>query len=210
MTNLILIGGGGHCKSCIGVIELTGQYVIKGILDVSQKVGQQIVGYDVIGIDAEIQQLSEQNNLFLITVGHVNNVSTRKRIFEKLVANGARLATVISPHACVSRDTILGDGTILMNGVNVNMNVTIGRNNIMNTGSIIEHDVRIGDHCHISTQAVINGNCEIKNDVFVGSNAVLVNNINVCSSVFIGAGAVVNKDIREPGTYVGNPARKIK
>ena len=32
----------------------------------------------------------------------------------------------------------------------------------------------------------------------------------ICDNAVIGAGAVVTKDITEPGTYVGIPARKIK
>jgi len=33
MKPIILIGGGGHCLSCIDVIEQTGLYQIIGILD---------------------------------------------------------------------------------------------------------------------------------------------------------------------------------
>ena len=33
MKEIILIGGGGHCKSVIDVIELEGQFLIGGIVD---------------------------------------------------------------------------------------------------------------------------------------------------------------------------------
>jgi len=33
--------------------------------------------------------------------------------------------------------------------------------------------------------------------------------VSICDDVVIGAGAVVTKDITEPGTYVGNPTRKL-
>ena len=33
MNNIVLIGGGGHCKSVIDVIEQDGQFNIEGILD---------------------------------------------------------------------------------------------------------------------------------------------------------------------------------
>ena len=45
--------------------------------------------------------------------------------------------------------------------------------------------------------------------VSIGSNATLLH-VDVCDDVVIGAGAVVTKSITEPGTYVGNPARKLK
>jgi len=45
--------------------------------------------------------------------------------------------------------------------------------------------------------------------VSIGSNATILP-VDICDHVVIGAGAVVTKSITEPGTYVGNPARKLK
>ena len=33
MTSIVLIGGGGHCKSCIEVINSDGRYRIEGVVD---------------------------------------------------------------------------------------------------------------------------------------------------------------------------------
>jgi acetyltransferase-like isoleucine patch superfamily enzyme len=33
--------------------------------------------------------------------------------------------------------------------------------------------------------------------------------VEICEGVIIGAGAVVTKNINEPGTYAGNPAKKV-
>lgn len=48
----------------------------------------------------------------------------------------------------------------------------------------------------------------VSNHVYIGSNATILP-VSICSNVVIGAGAVVTKDIEQPGTYLGNPARKI-
>ena len=37
MKQIILIGGGGHCKSCIDVIENGNKYKIRGIIDKKKK-----------------------------------------------------------------------------------------------------------------------------------------------------------------------------
>jgi acetyltransferase-like isoleucine patch superfamily enzyme len=34
--------------------------------------------------------------------------------------------------------------------------------------------------------------------------------VSICDDVVIGAGSVVTKDITESGTYVGNPAVRLK
>jgi len=44
----------------------------------------------------------------------------------------------------------------------------------------------------------------------VGIGATVSNNVSVCDGCMIGAGAVVVKDITEPGTYAGVPARRLK
>ncbi|MDQ0969199.1 FlaA1/EpsC-like NDP-sugar epimerase [Flavobacterium sp. W4I14] len=38
---IVLIGGGGHCKACIDVIEETGEYEILGILDQKENIGKK-------------------------------------------------------------------------------------------------------------------------------------------------------------------------
>lgn len=49
----------------------------------------------------------------------------------------------------------------------------------------------------------------IGNRVFIGSNATVLP-VTICDDVVIGAGAVVTKDITEPGTYAGNPAKLLR
>ena len=62
------------------------------------------------------------------------------------------------------------------------------------------------------TLKIKNDNIYVKVDVeevYVGSNSTLLP-VTICDDVVIGAGSVVTKDITEPGTYVGNPARKLE
>lgn len=50
---------------------------------------------------------------------------------------------------------------------------------------------------------------KIGNRVSIGSNATIMP-VTIADDVVIGAGAVVTKDITEPGSYAGNPARRLK
>ncbi len=72
------------------------------------------------------------------------------------------------------------------------------------------HNVQIGDYMTVAPNAIILGFVNIESKCYIGANASILPRINVCSDVIIGAGAVVTKDITEPGTYVGIPAKKIK
>lgn len=207
---LILIGGGGHCKSVIEVAESAG-YEIKGILDMPDEVGKEVLpGHKVIGTDDEIPQYVEKCD-FIITVGFIKNPAIRIKLYNKVKAAGGRLATIIASTAHVSKYAELGEGTVIMHQAFVNAGAKIGDNCIINTFVNIEHDAEVGNQCHISTGTMVNGECKIGENCFIGSQSVCANCIEIASDIIVGAGSVVRKSIRVKGIYAGNPAiLKIK
>ena len=208
--NLILVGGGGHCKSVIEVAESVG-YEIKGILDMPDEVGKEVLpGHKVIGTDNEIPQYVEECD-FIITVGFIKNPALRIKLYNKVMAAGGRLATIIASTAHVSKYAELGEGTVIMHHAFVNAGAKIGDNCIINTFVNIEHDAEVGNQCHISTGTMVNGECKIGENSFIGSQSVCANCIEIASDIIVGAGSVVRKSIRVKGIYAGNPAiLKIK
>ena len=101
------------------------------------------------------------------------------------------------------------DGLIKCEGAIVTTNVTIGKHVHLNLHVTVGHDCILGDYFTAAPGARISGNVTIGECVYVGSNAVIIEKLTICDNVTIGAGAVVTKDITEPGTYVGIPAKKI-
>lgn len=202
--NLILIGGGGHCKSVIDVAESAG-YNILGILDIPEDIGKVVLDYKVIGTDDDIPRYADKAE-FVITVGFIKNPAIRIRLFDKVREAGGKLATIVASTAHVSRYASLGEGTVVMHQAVVNAGARIGENCIINTFCNIEHDAVIEDQCHISTGAMVNGDCKVGKMCFIGSQSVLANGINICDDVIVGAGSLVRKNILKPGIYSGNPA----
>lgn len=207
---IILVGGGGHCKACIDVIETEDKYQIIGIIDIPEKLGEEILGYKIIGNDDEIPQFIEKETYFLITLGHLGNPKLRIKLFELIQNNGGKFATVISPLAHISKHSIIGEGTIVMHHVIVNANAKVGKNCIINNKALIEHDTIINDDVHISTGAIINGTCEIGESCFIGSQSIINHIVKINSNIIIGSGSVVRKNLIEEGLYVGNPVKKIR
>jgi len=208
--SLVLIGGGGHCKSCIDVIESENRFRIAGILDLPERKGQEISGYPVIGIDADIPELAKIHKNFFITMGHIQAPGFRIKMYQHLKELGLILPVIISPSAHVSQKATIGEGTIVMHQVIVNTEARIGANCILNSGSLIEHETSVGDHCHISTKVVLNGQCQIGSGCFIGSSTVLANNTDIQDHTLISAGSVVLRSLTRSGTYIGNPLRKIR
>ncbi len=205
---LLLIGGGGHCKSVIEAVEGL-NYDILGILDLPDFLGSKISGYPVVGTDNEIGQYVEQAD-FIITLGFIKDASIRVRLYNLIKKAGGSLATVIAKSAHLSKNSKVGAGTVLLHNSFVNSASQIGENVIINDFACIEHDVTIGSHSHISTGAIVNGNCNVGSRCFVGSGAVIANGVKICDDVIIGAGGVVVNDITESGIYVGNPIKRLK
>lgn len=168
---IILIGGGGHCKAVIDVIEQENKFSIFGIIDLPQNVGKEVLGYKVIGTDEELPILRKEIRNAIITVGSIYNTDLRKKLYYKIEYLGYNLPNVISPLAYVSKHAILGKGNVIMHHSVVNAGAKIGNNCIINTKALIEHDAIVEDHCHISTGAIINGGVRVKECSFVGSNA---------------------------------------
>ena len=207
--NLILVGGGGHCKSVIEVAESVG-YNILGILDMPEDVGKQVLEYKVIGTDDEIPMYVDKAE-FVITVGFIKNPATRIKLYNKVKEAGGNLATIIASTARVSKYSTIGEGTVVMHQAFVNAGAHIGANCIINTFCNIEHDAQIGVQCHISTGTMVNGDCKVGDRCFIGSQSVLSNGITIGEDIIVGAASFVRKSISAKGIYSGNPAiLKIK
>lgn len=204
---IILVGGGGHCKSVIEAIESSGRKIL-GVLDLPEFIGKKILNYEVIGSDLDLAKYVNYAE-FIVTIGFIKNPKPRIKQHEYIVANGGKLAIVIASTAQVSKYANIAEGTVVLHNASVNAGAKIGKGVIINTAANIEHDVEVGDYVHISTGAMINGDCKINNNTFIGSLAVLANGISVAKNCIIGAGSIVINDITESGTYVGCPVRKL-
>ncbi len=207
MKPLILIGGGGHCKSVIEVAESVG-FQILGVLDLPGEVGKKILSTSVIGTDDDIPEYVDKAD-FVITVGSIKDPSIRIQLYNKVRESGGELATIIASTAYVSKYATIGKGTVVFHQSFVNAGAKIGNNVILNTATNVEHDAVIGDHCHISTGTMVNGECRVGERCFIGSQSVLANCISIGDDIIVGAGSFVRKSITEKGVYSGNPATLI-
>ena len=171
MEEILLIGGGGHCKSVIDVIEQEGRFSIAGIIDKRELLGQEVLGYKVIGSDDDLEKFSKKYKYAFITVGQIHSNTVRVKLFKILKKLNYQLPVIISPLAYVSRYATVDEGSIVMHHALVNADAHVGKNSIINSKALIEHDSSIGDHCHISTATVINGGVKVIENSFVGSNS---------------------------------------
>lgn len=195
MNRLIIIGASGHGKVVADIAVLNGYEDIVFLDD--DENAKECAGWPVIGRSTK----APDGEVFVA----VGNAETRKRLMEHY--SGRHLPTLIHPSAVVAKDVEIGAGSVIMAGTVINPGARIGRGVIVNTSSSIDHDCVVKDYCHIAVGAHLSGTVVVERETWIGTGATVSNNINICGGCMIGAGAVVIKDIEEPGTYVGVPAK---
>lgn len=120
----------------------------------------------------------------------------------------------------------IGENSFVGPFVEIQKNTEIGSSTKIQSHTFVCEFVKIGNFCFIGHGVMfINdkfsdgkpaggnkskwGSTLIGNNVYIGSNSTILP-VSICNNVVIGAGSVVTKNIEHPGTYVGNPIRRIK
>jgi len=203
MKPLLLLGGGGHCRSCIDVIENEGVYDIQGIVQHSKDGHDPVLGYSILGTNEDLPRLVENIPYFFVAVGQIRSADIRIALYEKAKMLGAEMPVIISSKSHVSRHAFIEEGSIVMHGAMVNAGARIGVNAIINSMALIEHDAVIGSHCHISTGAMVNGDVIIGSRCFIGSGVIIHQGISIGDGAVISAGSIVRKNL-PPGVLFRN------
>lgn len=201
---IIIIGASGHGKVVGDIANLNGYKEILFLDDNSLK--KTNGKYKVVGTTKDIGAYAEEYD-FIVGIG--NNL-IRKRITDELYKSGIKQISLIHPTAVIDETVSIGKGTVVMANAVINADSIIGNSCIINTAAAIDHDCVIKDYVHISPGVHIAGTVQIGEESWLGIGSTVINNINISSKCIIGAGGLVNKDIREYGTYVGIPVRKVK
>jgi sugar O-acyltransferase (sialic acid O-acetyltransferase NeuD family) len=190
-SDLILIGAGGHSRSCIDVIEQEGKYRIAGLVGAKDEVGSRIFGYKVLTTDDGLGELAKQIPNALVSLGQIKSAKPRIRLYEQALEAGFTLPFIIAPTAYISPHATIGAGTIVMHGT------------IVNSGVLIEHDTQVANHCHISTGAILNGDTSIGLGSFIGSGSIIKEGVEIGAGSLVGMGLTVRHNLMSDSKYFG-------
>ena len=202
--SIILIGAGGHARSCIDVIEQQGKYQIAGLIGMPYEVHTQHLGYALIGTDNDLPELAKAYQYALITVGQIQTAEYRIRLYQQAIQLGFQLSIIIAPTAHVSRHATLGEGNIVMHGAIINAGARVGNNCIINTGALIEHDATVEDNCHISTRTILNGDVAVGASSFIGSCSVIKEGVSIGKGCLVGMGLTVSHNLSDNSRFTGH------
>lgn len=208
---LLLLGGGGHCKSVLDVLKETKYYSEISIIDSEDRVGSRVLNCEIIGTDDDLELYFENGyGDAFVTLGSMGNYSRREELHKKLKDIGFFIPNVISKNAIVSDYVDMGEGNFIGKGAIVNAGSRIVDQVIINTAAIIEHDCCIDSFVHIAPNSTLSGNVKIKKGTHIGTGAVVIQNRTIGSDTIIGAGSVVVSNISGSSIAYGNPCKEMK
>lgn len=200
MNKLTILGASGHGKVVADIARLNGYDEIEFLDD--DPMVHYCGLYPVVGKCSDA--ISTENEIFIA----IGNADHRQKYTEQLKEK--TIPCLIHPQAIIAAEVHIGKGSVVMAGAVINPGVQIGNGCIINTSSSVDHDCVVHDYVHVSVGAHLSGTVNVGEMTWIGAGATVSNNINICSGVTIGAGAVVIRDIKEPGIYIGVPAKRME
>lgn len=201
-NDIYLIGAGGHAKVILALLEEQGRKCL-GIYDDNKALcGKTLLGVPIIGV---VNELADKNGISAVIAIGNNNV--RKHIAGTF--HNLHWTTLIHPYSWVHKSVKIQEGSVIFAGAVIQPDARIGKHTIINTSASIDHDCVIGNFCHIAPGCHLAGRVNVEDNTFIGVGTAVIPSISIISNTTIGAGAVVVNDIKETGTYIGIPAKRI-
>ncbi len=201
LSTLLILGAGGHGRVVADAAQRQGAWArIAG----TDRDAARCHGELLPGVALRPQAALDDAPAVHVAVG--DNTARRR---ESEAVGLQRLVTIFHPQASVSHHAHIASGCLVAAQAVVGPCARLGHGVIVNHGAVVDHDVTVGDFTHVAPGARLGGGVSLGTGVLVGANASVLPGRKVCDGAVIGAGAVVNRDIEEPGTWAGLPARRI-
>lgn len=160
----------------------------------------------VLRFDAYLAQRRE-DDAFVIATGET---VVRKRLWEKLTAQGIPLETLVSPEVYLDEFDTLQDGCILTEGTILGGNNTFGLCSYVNLGCQIGHNSWLGAFSTLSPGCIVSGDVTIGDGTYIGTGAVIRDEVTIGKNCIIGMGSLVTKDIPDNVVAYGSPCQVVR
>ena len=213
LTDITVFGARGHSLMILRGLEeyWQGRVRIRALIDdIENGFQHPALGVPVISSEMRAKGFADLPVLLTVTAPGL-----RRRVAERLEAEGAVLATACCPgQTHVDPDVTYGPGAVSMPWTRIGPGVSLGPCAIV-LASIVAHDVEIGAFSTLAGDALVSGHVRIGAGVNVAPRAVIANGtrqrwLQIGDGAEIGVGAVVVEDVAPGARLIGNPALPLR
>ena len=167
MSDLLILGAGGHGRVVAETAELEGRW--EKIVFLDDRIDTDMVlGHRIIGKLDNYEQFANRYEYAIVCIG---DNEKRLDLIQKLLKVGYKVTVIIHPSTSVSKYCDIGDGSVILAGAVINTNASIGKGCIINIGSCVDHDCVIGDGVHVCSGAVARSMCRVGGLSYIGAGA---------------------------------------
>ena len=206
-TKLVLVGGGGHCRSVLSSIDRS-KYADIVIVDSPENVGKSVDGILIAGTDDDLVKLHDGGySEAFITVGSVSSNPKRHGIYESLKKIGFSFPSFIDDSAEIADSAEIDEGVFVGKNAVINAGSRIGKFSIINTGVIADHDCIIESFVHLSPGVVLSGAVTVGENTHIGTGSCVKQCVKIGENSTIGMGSVVITDIPSNCIAYGVPCK---
>lgn len=208
---VLIIGSSGHSKVVIDIFEKEGTYDIIGLLDTYRNIGEETLGYKILGSEDDLPQIIARHPNCKVFVAIGDNW-IRKKMVTKVISimPNVNFATAIHPSAQIGRHTSIGEGVVIMAGAIVNSGANIGDFTIINTKASIDHDSKMLSFSSLAPNVTTGGNVLIGEFSAMAIGATIQHGISIGKHSVIGAGSILMRNCGDNLVMYGVPAKKIR
>lgn len=207
---LLLIGGGGHCKSVLDSLYQINDYEDIGIIDAKNKVGETVLDTHIVGTDQDLELLFESGyKKAFITIGGIGDPEIRMKLTAQAKKIGFDFPNIIDPSAVVSLYSELTNGIFVGKKAVINAGTYVGEGAIVNSSSTIEHDCYVEAFSHIAPGSILCGGVRIERETYIGAHSVIKQQVTVGSNTTIGMGSNVLRDVPSNILAYGSPCKEV-
>ena len=191
MTDVVIVGFGGHALSVVDSMKRTSQFNIIGSTD--RKQTQYEVQFPYLGTDDVLESLYKDAcvKCAILGIGYMGKGTIRQEIYEKLKMIGYEFPVIIDPAAIVSESAVVEEGCFVGKHSVINANAHVGKMCIINTGAIVEHECKVGDFSHVAVGATLCGQVNVGKACLIGANATLIQCRKIQDNEIVPAGVVI-------------------
>lgn len=208
---VLIIGSSGHSKVVIDIFEKGGVYDIIGLLDTYRNIGEETLGYKILGSEDDLPKIlmKRPNCKIFIAIG---DNWIRKQMMAKVVQimPNVEFATAIHPSAQIGRHASIGKGVVIMPGAIVNSGASIGDFTIVNTKASIDHDSKMLRFSSLAPNVTTGGNVLIGEFSAMAIGATIPHGITIGKHSVIGAGSILMHNCGDNLIMYGVPAKEIR
>lgn len=211
MKPVVILGAGGCARDTLDVIDainaVAPQFEMLGFIVDAQYgcAGDLVNEKPILGDFSWLERYPD-----VMAVSGVGAPELRRRMVQRALQVGTKFATLVHPHALLTRRVAIGTGTVILAGCLFSNQISVGAHVHVGMACIVGHDAILDDYVTLAPGAHVSGNVHLGQGANIGTGADIIEKKTIGKWSVVGAGAAVVKDVLANSTVVGVPARVIK